>query len=78
LDTKEILENLNEYKGEENNNNKPFESKVYFIKTYNNINMQQLIDILANQVYEYSLIKINDFGERNNNQIKGFCFILQE
>jgi hypothetical protein len=38
--------------------------------------MQQFIDILANQAYKYLLIKINNFRERNNNQIKGFCFIL--
>jgi hypothetical protein len=38
--------------------------------------MQQLIDILANQAYKYSFIKINNFGEQDNNQIKGFCFII--
>jgi hypothetical protein len=76
LDIEKILEGLNKYKGEESNNNKPFESKIYFIETYSNINMQQLIDILANQVYKYSFIKINNFRERNNNQIKGSCFIL--
>jgi hypothetical protein len=36
------------------------------------------MDILANQAYEYLLIKINDFGKRNNNQIKGSYFTLQE
>jgi hypothetical protein len=36
------------------------------------------MDILANQVYEYSFTKINNFRERNNNQIKGFYFTLQE
>jgi hypothetical protein len=34
------------------------------------------MDILANQVYKYSFIKINDFKKQNNNQIKGSCFIL--
>jgi hypothetical protein len=76
LDTKKILESLDKYKSEKSNNNKLFESKVYFIKTYNNINTQQFIDILANQAYEYLLIKINNFRERNNNQIKGSCFIF--
>jgi hypothetical protein len=36
------------------------------------------MDILANQAYEHSLIKINNFRKRNNNQIKGSCFTLQE
>jgi hypothetical protein len=67
LDTKKILENFNKYKSEKSNNNKPFESKVYFIKTYNNINIQQLINILANQAYKYLFIKINNFRKRNNN-----------
>jgi hypothetical protein len=40
--------------------------------------MQQLIDILVNQAYEYLLTKINNFGEQDNNQIKGSCFTLQE
>jgi hypothetical protein len=34
------------------------------------------MDILVNQAYEYLLIKINNFRERNNNQIKSFCFIF--
>jgi hypothetical protein len=76
LDTEEVLEGFDKYKSEESNNNKPFESKIYFIEIYSNINMQQLIDILANQAYEYLFIKINDFRKRNNNQIKGFCFIF--
>jgi hypothetical protein len=76
LDIKEVLENLDKYKGEKNNNNKPFESKIYFTKTYNNINVQQFIDILVNQAYKYLLIKINNFRKQNNNQIKGFCFIF--
>jgi hypothetical protein len=76
LDTKKILEGFDKYKNKKNNNNKFFESKIYFIKTYNNINMQQFIDILANQIYEYLLIKINNFRKQNNNQIKNFCFIF--
>jgi hypothetical protein len=34
------------------------------------------MDILANQIYKYLFTKINNFRERNNNQIKGFCFIF--
>jgi hypothetical protein len=74
LDAEEVLESLDKYKGKKNNNNKSFESKIYFIKIYNNINMQRLIDILANQAYKYLLTKINNFRKRNNNQIKGSCF----
>jgi hypothetical protein len=76
LDAEEIFKNFDKYKSKESNNNKPFESKIYFTKTYNNINAQQLIDILANQIYEYSFTKINNFRKRNNNQIKGSCFIF--
>jgi hypothetical protein len=34
------------------------------------------MDILANQAYEYSFIKINNFRKQNNNQIKDSCFTL--
>jgi hypothetical protein len=75
---KKYLKTLTSIRAKKNNNNKPFESKVYFTKTYNNIDMQRLIDILANQAYKYLLTKINNFRKQNNNQIEGSCFTRQE
>jgi hypothetical protein len=37
---KKYLKALINIKAKKNNNNKPFESKVYFTKTYSNINIQ--------------------------------------